>query len=123
MAEEIDVSEAHLIEDSEKRLEVLQEKVDKIEHNMNLQTLKWSTRIEEAAAKTGAMKKEITELQQNFKLTVNSFLLVVEFFKDSATREEFDKIKKAVEEWNPEEYISQTEFKNLVRKMLKDRLE
>jgi hypothetical protein len=107
-----------LLNDSIKRLFVLEDKAMKIEDYMSIGSLRWKSNMEDALNQLTVMKDEITEVQQDFRVSVANFLETIEFFRNSATREDFDKVSKRIEDWNPEDYVSMEELHNMIKKRL-----
>ncbi|MBN2422765.1 hypothetical protein JXB41_06050 [Candidatus Woesearchaeota archaeon] len=109
-----------LIKDSYKRLINLENNFSNLEKSMDSAMLNWNNKTGFFSDEINLLKKEIENLNNEFKINFDLFLKIIDAFKNSANIDEFEKLKAKIDDWDPESFVSIDEFKRLVIKHIRD---
>ncbi len=98
-----------------KRTEEADSETKKLERGLELMQLEWGSNISEASRKLGFLKQELTDMKERCTNLKQNFLNLVSEFKMNAAGEDMEKLKRRVDDWHLERFITRKEFEKFVR--------
>lgn len=103
------------------RIEELESGSNSIGRDIEIKDLEWTSNSSQFKRETHQSKEHIKDLHARVRKIKLDFVDVVNEFRNKATTEDFEKLKKIVDEWHPENYISRHEFLRRIEDIKEER--
>ncbi len=97
-----------------KRIDYLEEKNTEIEKNTESNDEMIKTQLDELSAKINSLNKDVAVMRSSIKQANGAIISLVKQLRQSATKEELDKLRNLAELWNADEWVSGKEFDRMV---------
>ena len=112
-----------IIHESVERTQTLESKFKQLEKNMNSSKKEWQEQMNKFRIDLAILESEIDNVKINFKKKIKLFFGIVQKLKDTGNKEDFKKLNKKIDEWNPENLVNREEFESMVKEYILEELE
>jgi len=105
----------------ERRMRVLEEKNMGARNKIELLEMNMLTRHKHVTTEIKAMDSEIMELKHEVNEMKDRLLMLIKEFQESAKKEEVIVLKKYIDMWNPVQFVTRNEVKDIVKSVLENK--